>query len=89
MTSKAKLLERFLRQPKDFSYPELLRLLNSFGYVEEMKGKTSGSRVMFFNQEKEHVILIHKPHPGNILKEYVMKYVLDELITIGFIENEG
>jgi len=30
----------------------------------------------------------HKPHPGNILKAYAMKYVLDELKTKGFIENE-
>jgi HicA toxin of bacterial toxin-antitoxin, len=83
-----KLLDRFLRLPRDFTYQELKKLLNSFGYVEEMKGKTSGSRVMFFNKGKEHSIMIHKPHPGNTLKAYAMKYVLDELKTIGFIENE-
>ena len=88
MSTKEKLLGRFLRLPRDFTYQELTRLLNGFGYVEETKGKTSGSRVMFFNQEKEHSILIHKPHPGNILKAYVMKYVLDELKAIGFIENK-
>jgi len=88
MSTKEKLIERFLRLPKDFRYQELTRLLNGFGYVEEKKGKTSGSRVMFFHKQKEHPILIHKPHPGNILKAYVMKYVLDELKAIGFIENK-
>lgn len=88
MSTKEKLLERFLRQPKDFTYQELSRLLKGFGYVEETKGKTSGSRVMFFNKDKEHSIMIHKPHPGNIIKSYVMKYVLQELITTGFIEKE-
>ena len=88
MSTKEKLIERFLRQPKDFTYNELSRLLIGFGYVEETKGKTSGSRVMFFNKEKEHSIMIHKPHPVNIIKAYVMKYVLQELKTIGFIENE-
>lgn len=87
MTTKEKLLERFLRLPRDFTYQELTRLLNGFGYVEETKGKTSGSRVIFFNKHKEHLILLHKPHPGNMLKAYVMKYVLEELKTIGFIEN--
>ncbi len=88
MSIKEKLLGRFLRLPKDFTYQELTRLLNGFGYIEETKGKTSGSRVMFYNREKEHPILIHQPHPGNILKAYVMKYVLDEFKAIGFIENK-
>jgi len=88
MSTKKKLLERFLRLPRNFTYQELKKLLNSFGYAEEMKGKTSGSRVMFFNKGIEHSIMIHKPHPGNILKAYAMKYVLDELKTKGFIENE-
>ena len=87
MTTKEKLVERFLRQPKDFTYKELTSLLCGFGYMEENKGKTSGSRVMFFNLEKKHAIMLHKPHPGNILKSYVMKYVLQELKTIGFIEK--
>lgn len=88
MSTKEKLIERFLRQPKDFTYQELSRLLNGFGYVEETKGKTSGSRVLFFNKEKEHAIMLHKPHPGNIMKAYATKYVLQELQTIGLIEKE-
>lgn len=89
MSTKEKLLSQFLKQPKDFTSHELSRLLSGFGYVEENKGKTSGSRVMFFHQEKEHSIMIHKPHPGNIIKSYVMKDILQELITIGFIEKEN
>lgn len=88
MSTKDKLIERFLRQPKDFTYQELTRLLNGFGYLEEVKGKTSGSRVMFFNHNKEHAIMLHKPHPGNIIKAYVMKYVLEELKAIGFIKEK-
>jgi hypothetical protein len=88
MGTKEKLIARFQKQPKDFTYQELSRLLKSFGYEEETKGKTSGSRVMFYNKEKEHPILIHKPHPENIIKKYVMKYILQELITIGFIKEK-
>ena len=87
MTIRDKLLARFIRQPRDFTYEELKRLLAGFGYIVEMKGKTSGSRIMFYNKEKEHAILIHKPHPGKIIKTYVMKYVLDELRNIGLIEK--
>ena len=89
MSTKEELIARFLKQPKDFTYQELSRLLSGFGYVEETKGKTSGSRVMVFHKEKEHSIMIHKPHPGNTSKTYVMKYVLQELIAIGFIEKEN
>jgi hypothetical protein len=88
MSIKDKLLERFLRQPRNFTYQELKRLLNGLGYVEEKKGKTSGSRVIFYNKEKKHPILVHRPHPGNILKAYVMKYVLDELKAIGLIDSK-
>jgi hypothetical protein len=89
MSRKEKLVERFLRQPKDFTYQELSKLLSGFGYNEENKGRTSGSRMLFYNKEKEHSLMLHKPHPGNILKSYALKYVLQELETIGFIKNEN
>ena len=87
MSKKDKLVERFLRLPKDFTYQELSKLLSGFGYIEENKGRTSGSRVLFFNNEKKHSIMLHKPHPGNIIKAYALKYVLQELETLGFIEK--
>ncbi|HBH84957.1 MAG: hexulose-6-phosphate isomerase [Bacteroidetes bacterium GWE2_41_25] len=89
MSTQEKLIERFLRQPKDFTYRELTRLLNGFGYIAENKGKTSGSRVIFYNREKRHSIMLHKPHPGNIMKAYAMKNVLQELETLGFIKKEN
>ena len=30
--------------------------------------------------------MLHKPHPGNIIKEYTMKLVLDELKETGFFK---
>lgn len=54
MGTKEKLIERFKRQPNDFTFDELER--------------------------------IHKPHPGNILKGYAMKQVLEELKKAGHIK---
>lgn len=85
MTKHDKLIKRFKSQPKDFTYDEMKSFLNRFGYVEETKGKTSGSRVIFYNEELQHSIFLHKPHPGNIIKSYLMKYVEDELTAKGFI----
>jgi hypothetical protein len=79
MTKKDKLLVRFLSIPKDFTYNELKTLLNSLGYEESNLGKTSGSRVEFFNARIIHKFKIHKPHPLNIIKHYLLVFILDEL----------
>jgi hypothetical protein len=32
--------------------------------------------------------MLHKPHPGNIVKEYAMKQVLDDLREAGFVKQK-
>lgn len=32
--------------------------------------------------------MIHKPHPGNLIKGYAMKQVLNDLMDAGFINEE-
>lgn len=74
MGRKDKLIERFLAFPKDFTFDELEKLLHLYGYERGNKGKTSGSRIIYKNQNKVP-IMIHKPHPGNIVKGYALKQV--------------
>lgn len=76
MSTIAKLIDRFKKKPKDFSFDELKRLLSSFGY-QEIQG--AGSRVVFSNEETNHKIKLHKPHPGNILKRYQLDLIENEL----------
>lgn len=78
MSKIEKDIERLKSKPKDFTYDELKRILNYFGYFEHNKGKTSGSAVVFKKNNKEKIEL-HKPHPNNILKEYQIKKILKEL----------
>lgn len=78
MSKKEKLVARFLSQPKDFHYDEMVKLLGYFGFEEMKKGKTSGSRVKFENSESV-VILLHKPHPSGIMKTYQLKQVKETL----------
>ena len=85
MGTKEKLRERFLKMPSDFTFDEMQRLLEGYGYERGNKGKTSGSRLIFKNGDKRPIML-HKPHPGNIVKEYAMKQVLEELRNAGFIK---
>ncbi len=86
MGTKEKLIERFKKQPKDFTYSETKTLLSLFGYKEHNKGATSGSRVRFKNEEKEIYIDIHKPHPGSIMKEWMMKAIYQHLKSNEFIK---
>jgi hypothetical protein len=78
MSKKDKLLERFLLLPKDFTWDEAIKLLSFFGYTELKTGKTGGSRRKFINQKK-HIISLHKPHPGNILKRYQLEILMTAL----------
>ena len=87
MSSREKLIKRFLSLPKDFTFNELEKLLSGFGYVLVNKGNTSGSRVVFKNDENRPIML-HKPHPGNIVKLYTLKQVLSELKEVGLIEDK-
>ena len=75
----AKLAQRFLRRPKDFSYDELARLLKAFGYIEAPRGRSGGSRVAFINRDTRDVIRLHRPHPANIMKTYQLELIEEHL----------
>jgi hypothetical protein len=85
MSKQEKLFKRFLSKPKDFTYDELKTLLRGMGYEEVSSGKTSGSRVAFYNESSQHVIRLHKPHPKNIVKRYQLDLIEEELKTKGYI----
>jgi HicA toxin of bacterial toxin-antitoxin, len=60
--------------PSDFHFDELKRLLQYHGFKEVKKGRTSGSRVRFLNEENVPINL-HKPHPDGIMKRYQLKQI--------------
>jgi len=84
MSKGGKLLERLLRIPKDFTWDELTTVLANLGYEPLKSGKTGGSRRKFVDQDR-NIINLHKPHPGNIVKEYALKQVVDQLKEQGKI----
>jgi hypothetical protein len=74
MGKKDKLLKKFLEIPpkKDLTFNELETLLISCGFS---KIDGAGSAVKFYNYEKDLLINLHKPHPSNILKVYIVKQI--------------
>jgi len=79
MSKADKLLKRFLSKPKDFTFDELKKLLEGFGYEEAKTGKTSGARVAFYNAELDDMIKFHKPHPSQIIKQCYLKDIERQL----------
>jgi len=84
MSTKEKLIERFKKHPKDFTWDELVKLLSSFGFEMSNKGKTSGSRVEFYRENDS--IFAHKPHPSSIVKEKTLKNIYNYLIDNKYIK---
>lgn len=78
MSKKEKLLKKFLTKPvkKNLTFDELSTLLIacSFSKIEGF-----GSAVKFYNKSKDVLINLHKPHPGNILKTYLVKQIQDKI----------
>ena len=88
MGKKEKLINRLLNIPKDFTFDELNSLLEYFGFEQERGGKTSGSAVKYKNLKSGTRIYLHKPHPGNIVKRYILVDVIDELKKEGFLNEK-
>ena len=84
MSKIEKAIERLKSKPKDFTYDEAKMILNNFGFIEYNKGKTSGSRVEFSDVSGRKIVL-HKPHPKNILKPYQVSEIIRKLIEGGIL----
>lgn len=78
MSKKDKLLKKFLANPikKDLTFDQLATLLLACGFI---KIEGSGSAVKFYHKKKDILINLHKPHPSNILKIYIIKQVQEKL----------
>ena len=85
MSKHAKSLKRLRTLPRDFTWEELVSVLQHFGYEEKSAGGGSGRN--FINNSTKHKICLHKPHPENIVKIYAIKIAVSALIEAGLIEE--
>ena len=58
-------------------------LLKNLGFVQENKGKTSGSSVMFVGAKS--TVQIHRPHPRKELLQYQIKEIISGLKEEGVL----
>ena len=85
MSKLGKAINRLKMAPKDYTYSEAKQLLGQLGFIESTKGKTSGSRVKFYRPKDQTILLLHKPHPGDIMSPATVKNLLNVLKTKGDI----
>ena len=83
MSKLEKMKQRLFSCPKDYTYKEAKQLLSQLGFQEYTKGKTSGSRIKFYRASDQDIILLHKPHPGDIMVNAAVKSLKNHLIEKG------
>lgn len=84
MAQAEKFIQRIQTKPtpSNVKWDELVLALKHLGY-SVVSGK--GSRRKFYCAEKDNVINLHKPHPGNEVKPCYIKQVCETLDAIGLI----
>ncbi|WP_394708412.1 type II toxin-antitoxin system HicA family toxin [uncultured Desulfuromusa sp.] len=80
MSKHKKALQRLFSKPKDFRWNELCSLLVHLGF-KQLDGK--GSRVKFFHEEKNEIIIIHNPHPENTIAICYIRQIIEKLEKMG------
>lgn len=85
MSQFEKYLNKLLNKDTVLTFLELEYILSKLGYSEKKSGKTSGSRKVYINKKNNHIIFLHRPHPGNEIKKYVKEYIIDELKKMGLL----
>lgn len=76
MSKKDKLIERFKSIPSDFTFDDIVKLLGYFGFI---LANNDGSKRAFINPQTKQVIYCHEPHPGNIMKKYMLRDIKEKL----------
>jgi predicted RNA binding protein YcfA (HicA-like mRNA interferase family) len=78
MAKIEKALKRLSSQPADFTWNELISLMEAMGYQLKTTGGSSRKFV-----RSDAAFFIHEPHPRKVLKPYQMRGI------IAFLRQEG
>jgi hypothetical protein len=82
MSRREKRIERLKELPSDFTWDELCKVLDDLEY-EKISG--AGSRCKFYCSISGDILSLHRPHPGKIVKRYMLKQVYEHLRDHGKI----
>lgn len=80
MSKLEKAITRLLKRPTDYTWSELVALMNALGFELRTIG---GSGRKFIQPETAAVLYLHEPHPSKVLKSYQIR------LAIQFLRQEG
>ncbi|MCF7530264.1 type II toxin-antitoxin system HicA family toxin [Neisseria lisongii] len=83
MSKAEKLLARLCSVPKDFTWSELVAVMEKNGFTLHTG---SGSGRKFIHETQQITVAMHEPHPGNIVKPYALRLAIDGLKQTGAIK---
>ncbi len=86
MSQAKKRIERLRSVPADFSWDELVVVLEDLGFKELTK-KGGGSHRTFMDAQ-ERKIVTAKPHPSPNVRRYLLRDVLKKLVEYGILNDE-
>lgn len=84
MSQHSKRLSRFLNKPKDFTWAELVALLQHMGF-NLIPDKSGSSGRKFIHNEKKTIINLHEPHPKKVILSCYISQIIKTLKEGGFI----
>lgn len=70
--------------PSDCRFSKLSSFLQNLGFKLHNKGKTSGSRIVFFDESMNKIIL-HKPHGSDPVCQSALNDVVQKLKEYGYL----
>ncbi len=82
MSTIEKIITKLKRRPSDFKWKDVTKILLHFEY-HQLEG--GGSRIKFYNNEKNSLLNIHKPHNPKTLRPYQVDSILSRLKEDGYI----
>ena len=80
MSKKEKAFARLLSKCTDFTWDEAVSVMKQHGF-KILNGR--GSSRKFVHKSTGVKVLIHEPHPGNIVKAYALQDLIDGLKNAG------
>ncbi|OGT65966.1 MAG: hypothetical protein A3J38_10310 [Gammaproteobacteria bacterium RIFCSPHIGHO2_12_FULL_45_9] len=83
MTKKEKLLEK-LKHAKSMTWSDLNTALLQLGFVL-VHHASGSSHCKFVFKEKNRIISLCRPHPGNAVKPYMLRQVRESLSEWGLL----
>ncbi|MFQ9231431.1 MAG: type II toxin-antitoxin system HicA family toxin [Collinsella sp.] len=83
MTRVDKLIAQLFGCPSTYRFADFLKVMASYGFEMDTKGRTSGSRIRFYRPSDGRIFVMHAPHPSDELTAGTIRNI------VRFLQDAG